>query len=192
MKIDKFSFFMMITAGVSLITGTVLYLYSSGNWKNHTFKTQAEASQAAENWIRDGGIYIVKLHRSQLMEIPRNKDVVEQEISELLEIEAGERKKCMKMLESIEGTDQYEVCMEKFFNSQHPADSIAKTTVEKVDVIIKEERFRRDCKPLTSDNTGYVCGEHDIKESAVISEREERNLRANLKLTYFYVRNQDA
>ena len=114
MKIDKYTLFMLISAGFSLTTGAVLYAYSSGNWKNNTFETQAEASQAAQHWIKEGGMYIVKLHRSQLMEIPRNKNLVEREISELLEIEAGERKKCMKMLESIEGTDQYEACMENF------------------------------------------------------------------------------
>ena len=183
---------MLFAAGVSLLIGGGLYLISFDGWKNKTFETQAEASEAAENWIRDGGIYIVKLQRSQLMEVPRDKNIIEQEIAELFEIEAGERKKCMKMLESIEGTDDYENCMEKFFTSKYPSDAVAKTKVEKVDVVIKEERFRRDCKPLTSNNLGYVCGEHDIKESAVISEREERNLRANLKLTYFYVKSQDA
>ena len=192
MWIDKKSAFLLFAAGGSLLIGGGLHIYTSGDWSNQTYDTRAEASQAAENWIRDGGTYIVKMQRSQLMEIPRNKDVIEKEITELLEIEAGERKTCMKMLESIEGTDEYENCMEKFFTSGHPSDSIAKTKIEKVDVVIKEERFRRDCKPLTSDNNGYVCGEHDISESAVISEREERNLRANLKLTYFYVRNQDA
>ena len=109
----------------------------------------------------------------------------------MLEIEAGERERCLKMLEAIDNAQEHKACLDKFFTTQ-ANQSIPSTSVEKVNVIIKEERFRRDCRPLFSSTAGYVCGEHDIKEGAVISEREERNLRANLSLTYFYVQGRKA
>jgi len=183
---------MLLGAAVlSLTAGLGLHHYAEGSWRNKTFGTQEEASQAAKDWIRDGGIYTVRLRRSQLMEVPRDKAQVNQEISTMLEIEAGERERCLKMLEAIDNAQEHKACLDKFFTTQ-ANQSIPTTSVEKVNVIIKEERFRRDCRPLFSSTAGYVCGEHDIKEGAVISEREERNLRANLSLTYFYVQGRKA
>ena len=175
----------------SLTAGFGLHHYAEGSWRNQTFESQEEASQAAKDWIRDGGIYTVRLRRSQLTEVPRDPAQVNQEISAMLEIEAGERERCLKSLEAIESAQEQQACLDKFFKSD-AVESIPTTSLEKVDVIIKEERFRRDCRPLFTSTAGYVCGEHDIEEGAVINEREERNLRANLSLTYFYVDSQDA
>ena len=176
---------------LSLTAGFGLHRYAEGSWRNQTFESQEEASQAAKNWIKDGGIYTVRLRRSQLLEVPRDPSEVNDEINAMLEIEAGEREKCLKMLETIESADEHKACLDKFFTTKS-TDAIPTTNVEKVNVIIKEERFRRDCRPLFTSTAGYVCGEHDIEEGAVINEREERNLRANLSLTYFYVEKQDA
>lgn len=175
---------LIATAFISISIGGGLYYYSTGSWKTRTYASQDEANSAAKAWIKTGGKYIVKLKRTQLIEVPRDQDIINQEIQDILEVEADERRACLKELETIL-EDKRENCLNKFFQND-PISSVPRTQLRKEDIIIQEERFRRECKPISSPRSGYVCGEHAIRDGSIIDERQERNLRANTNLYYFY------
>ena len=101
---------------LSLTAGRLLQLDASRHRKDKIFETNSDASKAAKAWIAQGGFYTVRLRRSQQMELPEATAVFNDENDDILQIQASERDICLKTLESIKNTSEYESCLKKFYS----------------------------------------------------------------------------